>query len=152
MKIDIYFDGACNNHLEEALMGVGLVMYVDGETVLEKSAAIGKGSSNIAEWYGCTLAFKAAYKFIQQVKKEDPKAEFEVTIYSDSQLIVNQFLGHYMLKKAHFIPYYQKAKDYAEKLGSSFKALIWIPRTRNKEADKLSKVARISQEYALSLK
>lgn len=146
MRVDVYFDGASNNHLfSEAVMGVGMVLFLDGEIMIEKAIEAGKGSSNEAEWYGCVLALKAACKFLEWAKGEGIEIE-EVNVYSDSQLIVNQFHRHYAIKHLHFLPYYTKAKMYESQLGSLFGGLHWIKREKNKHADKLSKIARIAQE------
>jgi len=146
MKVDIYFDGASNNHLfQEAVMGVGMVLFLDGEVMIEKSIQAGKGSSNEAEWFGCCLALKAAVKFVEWADKQKIDIT-EIHIYSDSQLIVNQFHGQYAIKHLHFLPYYNKAKNFESQLGNKLKSLSWVPRTKNKHADKLSKIARIAQE------
>jgi len=146
MRVDVYFDGASNNHLfSEAVMGVGMVLFLDGEVMIEKAIEAGKGSSNEAEWYGCCLALKAACRFIEWAKTENMDIT-EVNVYSDSQLIVNQFYGHYAIKHLHFLPYYEKAKKFETQLGEVFKGLNWVRREKNKHADKLSKIARIAQE------
>lgn len=140
MKIDIYTDGACNNRLDNSPMGIGVVAYVEGVKVLEKAKFVGEGTSNIAEWYAFVLGLKAACLLIDEYSSWGNYVE--VRMYADSQLIVNQFYGNWLIKKPEFMYYYKKAKQYEHRLGPKFKFLKWIPREKNTEADLMSKQGR----------
>lgn len=135
--IEIYFDGACNNEKDSvSAMGIGVVAYKDGEEVHAYDELIDfKGTSNVAEWYGCFCAFKIAFKLSEMYPG------VEIYIYSDSQVIVNQYNGKFQINKDSFKGYYEKCWDLTREMGRSFKTLSWIPRTLNQRADELSKVA-----------
>ena len=74
---------------------------------------------------------------IQGLKHVLDKEIKSITIYSDSQLIVNQINGKYQVKNERMILCYQKATDILSNFNSW--TLIHIPREKNKEADFLSK-------------
>jgi ribonuclease HI len=60
------------------------------------------------------------------------------TIYSDSQLLINQMNGIWKARGGLYYPHYAKAKNtiIANRLSLAF---WWIPREQNSEADELSK-------------
>lgn len=139
MIIKIKFDGACHNIVDNNNhMGIGLAVFINDVYSEDHSDAIHaeglngeRGTSNIAEWRGCVEAMRKACK----LKLKHPGAIFE--IYSDSQLISNQFNGDWLIMQNHFKIY----KDQADKLAriAGIKRISWIRREFNKEADKLSK-------------
>ncbi len=122
-------------------MGVGVAVWIDDCYEHELSLAIGlregwegdRSTSNIAEWIGCVEAMRAA----KGLKKEYPQATIE--IYSDSQLITNQFNDKFTIKQPEFHKYKTKAKEYAKGVFGNGKEIQWIRREFNKQADKLSK-------------
>ena len=63
----------------------------------------------------------------------------DVTIRSDSKLLVNQMIGKWKRKKGGYLEKYEEASELAKK----FERLTfeWIPREENGEADLLSRVA-----------
>lgn len=144
--IRINFDGACNNHKKsDRHMGVGVAVFIDNIYQEDLSKSIGlKGdsdsSSNVAEWFGCMEAMRLA----SEITKPNEKYIFK--IYSDSQIIASQFNGDYRINKEHFKDYYQVSHMYAEITGIT--EVIWIPREKNKEADRLSKIALKSVDNA----
>ena len=118
----IYFDGSCSNGGNQ-IMGIGLVVFKDDEIIHELAHQAGKGTSNIAEWMGCVLAMKAALL----LSREDENCR--ITVYSDSQLIVNQFIGQYAIKKPEFKPYYNKATEYKSNMPKGcFNGILWVRR------------------------
>lgn len=139
MKIDIYFDGACNNHLSLPPMGIGVAVFVNDNYEEELSydkhyvgeGEWGIGTNNVAEWLGCIEACRTAYLMLEVV----PDAK--VRIFSDSQIIVNQFNGSYRIKD----PKFHALKEESSKWGKGFiKTIHWVPREKNRQADKLSKI------------
>lgn len=125
-------------------MGVGVVIYRNGEIFHQLAHNAGIGTSNIAEWLGCVLGVKAAFL----LSKQEPWAEFYM--YSDSQLIVNQFTGLYRIKDAKFRNYYNKAKKYEKGMGRTL-GIWWVPREKNKAADKQSKIGVNLKEITLKI-
>lgn len=142
MQIKINFDGACNNHnkIAERPMGIGLAVFINNE-YCEKSSNfilyIGTkeepGTSNIAEWKACVEAMRKAASY----KIAYPLSSIE--IFSDSQLIANQFNEIFDINVPAYKNYFLKAKRFA--LIADVQQVKWVKRELNKEADKLSKRA-----------
>lgn len=141
VRIKINFDGACNNALSLPPMGIGIAVFINNEYIKkfsnfihQESSEFERCTSNIAEWYGCVEAMRKANQLYAIFSGDEPVFE----IHSDSQIITNQFNERYDIKKIDFLNYFRKAKDLANRIG--IKEVIWVPRTQNKEADKLSKL------------
>jgi ribonuclease HI len=60
----------------------------------------------------------------------------EVTLRSDSQLLVHQLTGRYRVRTAHLVPLYERARA----LTRRFRRIRFehVPRERNGEADRLA--------------
>ena len=69
----------------------------------------------------------------------DIQEPVEIRIYSDSQLIVNQFNENFETKVKRFLKYKNESKLIANRIRLG--DIIWVSREKNKEADKLSKIA-----------
>ena len=63
----------------------------------------------------------------------------EVQIYMDSELVVNQVLGKYKVKKPEFIPFWREIQENKKKF-SSF-SIQHVFREKNKMADMLANQA-----------
>lgn len=59
-------------------------------------------------------------------------------MFSDSQIIVNQFNERYRITQEHFKKYFNESKSYVKHIQPI--KIQWVPREQNKEADKLSKM------------
>lgn len=139
--IQIFFDGACHNMKgKSSPMGMGVAVFVDGVYIDEYSIAWGvkgegehedRGTSNVAEWMACVKAFETA----KGLKKLYTDAVIKV--YSDSQVITNQFNGTYTINKQEFKKYKNEAHKHS--IGTGCKEILWIERKHNKQADILSK-------------
>ncbi|KAK4382997.1 hypothetical protein Sango_2819300 [Sesamum angolense] len=93
----MYFDGA--SHKEGA--DAGVVFVTSEEEVLPYSfTLIKKCSNNVAEYEALILGLEIAVDAIQLPLKA----------YGDSQLVVNQLLGLYEVKKSELLPYHNYAK------------------------------------------
>lgn len=124
MKLKIYTDGAC--YPNPGRMGIGVVIK-NGKNVIRTIAeAIGKGTSNIAEYQAVIKALKEARKL---------KAK-EIEIYSDSQLVVNQVNGNYSVKDEEL----KQLHAEVIRLKDDFKIcnFIQIDREENRFANRLS--------------
>ncbi|KAL0406432.1 UNVERIFIED_CONTAM: hypothetical protein Slati_3957100 [Sesamum latifolium] len=62
-------------------------------------------------------------------------------VYGDSQLVINQLLGLYEVKKPELLPYHNYAKRLMGWLGNI--ELEYLPRRDNKQADALAKLTSI---------
>ena len=63
----------------------------------------------------------------------------DVTVKSDSKLLVNQMSGRWKRKKGGYLEKYKEASELAKKFERL--TFAWIPREENSEADLLSRVA-----------
>ncbi len=122
----IYIDGGSRGNPGPA--GAGIII----ETNIKNynfSIPLGQQTNNYAEYEALLFALKKAGKL----------KLVNLTIYSDSELLVNQMKGIYKVKSHNLINSYEKAK----KLSLNFKNIkfIHIPREKNKEADELANIA-----------
>lgn len=128
MKWHIYIDGASSCNPGHA--GAGLVIYDEnGNEVTRDSAYLGEMTNNMAEYEALVRALLKACK--ANVKN--------VSIYSDSLLVVNQVLGKYKIKNSTLQKYVEEAKNLIRTFDHF--AVHYIPREKNKIADKLAKEA-----------
>lgn len=147
-KFSIYFDGACHNKKgEPSPMGIGVAVYIDSTFFYEFSVAeyVGLGTSNIAEWNACVTAMS----IIKQASEDCIIDEDTIVkIYSDSQLITNQFNGLWKMNDNEFKARYKASWMLLREsnIGEEFKLITWIPREKNKQADKLSKIGLKKQK------
>ncbi|XP_049399702.1 uncharacterized protein LOC125863722 [Solanum stenotomum] len=122
----MYFDGAA--HCGEA--GAGVVFITSQEEILPFSFTFKQCcSNNVAEYQALILGLEMAVHMKQ----------LNLQVFGDSQLVINQLLGSYEVKKPELHPY----DDYAQKL------IVWLRdvtlqhvcRTENKKADALASLA-----------
>jgi len=107
-------------------MGIGAVLLENGKKIKEISKRIGKGTNNIAEWSALIEGLKLA--------KAHGCRELEVR--GDSQLIIRQITGRYMVKSQNLIPLYEEARKLCRNFEKiSFK---WVEREKNADTDALS--------------
>jgi ribonuclease HI len=66
-----------------------------------------------------------------------------VTVRSDSQLLVRQFLGEYKVRDAKLRPLHDEARRLARAFDSF--EIVHIPREQNRAADRLANRARLAQ-------
>jgi ribonuclease HI len=144
MTTTIYFDGACEYWQGKRNPG-GIATYgwyieKQGQRLAWGYGEAGRGgtiSNNVAEYTALIEAVKAAISL---------NIQDDLIIQGDSQLVINQVTGLWGCNKPHL----ERLCNEAEKLVSSLpgkKALRWIPREQNEQADILSKAA-----YKKSLK
>lgn len=153
--LEVYIDGACEpvNPGGTASYGVavlkkegvtpiarpqwsggGALYRREDITVWEEGKVVGSGpkmSNNVAEYAGL-IAFLKWY---------GNYSDEEATIFSDSQLLVNQMSRKWKVRKGLYVPYFQEAFELLAILVSKgwpkleFK---WIPRDDNTFADALA--------------
>lgn len=146
-KIEIWFDGSCHNKKNgESPMGYGVIMKIDGEAV-EKLAGSPpfSGTSNVSEWVALLMAFNMAEKRLRNAD-----FEYTLTIYGDSQIIVNQCNEKWQIHQDRFKIFFIKVNAYRKRLRNV--KVLWIRRTFNVEADELSKIGRKQYQNGESCK
>ena len=121
--MEVYIDGT--SYPNPGKMGIGIVVVKRGKIIRKVSESPGRGTNNQAEYL-------AAIKALKEVKCK------ELTLFSDSQLLVKQLKGEYKVKNEKL----QRLWNRFNKLRKNRSVEIrWIPRERNKIADKLAKSA-----------
>lgn len=113
------------------LAGYGAVVFApDHETVLgEACEAIGHATNNVAEYRGLIAGLAEAARL----------GATEVSVSMDSKLVVEQMSGRWKVKHPDLITLYQQAVTAAMQFESV--SYRWIPRERNKHADRLANEA-----------
>ena len=124
-ELTIYVDGASAGNPGKA--GIGVVFFCEGKKIKEYSQYIGVTTNNVAEYMAVVFAMQEA--LIVNVRN--------ITILSDSELVVNQINGVYKVKDNNLFRLYKQV----EHLKNGFKkfSITHIKRAGNKEADKLAK-------------
>src|ERR1019366_7019749 len=130
-----WFDGACGpaNPGGTATYGV-MIKDQDGRILVWEHGLVGEGSAmsnNVAEYAGV----------LHILKYLSTRPPGRVTIHGDSNLVVNQLSGKWLVKKGLYLPTAIEAKALLAHLHNCGWEinLRWIPRARNKECDRLSK-------------
>ena len=94
----MYFDGACR----KSGAGAGVVFVTPDEAILPYSFTLTSAvSNNAAEYEALIIGLEMAHNMGLNT----------LYVYGDSQLIVNQLLGTYAVKKQGLLPYFWKAKE-----------------------------------------
>jgi ribonuclease HI/catechol 2,3-dioxygenase-like lactoylglutathione lyase family enzyme len=97
-----------------------------GRILMEKAAYIGKASNNVAEYSGLVSGLELA-------RDINPTASVHVKM--DSKLVVEQMSGRWQIKHADMRVLAAKARKVLDPRRVTYE---WIPRERNKDADRLS--------------
>ena len=127
-KLTINTDGSSLSNPGPA--GIGIVVYNDQDDIIEKiSKYIGKATNNVAEYKALIEALNFAKDF----------GADEVRIKSDSELVVKQINGNYMVRDKKLKILLKEALKLIEKIPTF--SIIHIPREENKIADNLAKRA-----------
>jgi ribonuclease HI len=135
--IEIYTDGGSRGNPGQA--AIGFLIYNHRKIILEQhQECIGIETNNYAEYY-------AIIKALTAVKKYNPE---EVIIYTDSNLAYNQINGFWKIKDEEI----KKMVFQVRKEIMNFKKfkIFYIPREKNKEADKLVNIALNLKENQLT--
>ena len=125
--IKVYVDGASAGN--PGKMGIGYVVYKDKVLLKKKSVYLGIGTNNFAEYCALIAALIEALAL----------GERECEVYTDSKLLCEQIRGNFKVKSKNIYPLFILLKEAVEKFHSL--KIIYTPREKNKEADKLAKQA-----------
>lgn len=123
--IELYVDGAADLHSKTS--GIGGVFYVDGNEVESFSEFFGDATNNEAE-------YNALIRGLQIAEEMNVS---QISIFADSQLVVNQINGEFRVKHENMIPLHALALELLDHFNSW--SVSYIPREDNTVADKLSK-------------
>ena len=101
-----------------------------GEVLAELSEGLGTATNNVAEYSGLIAGLREAGRI-------EPGADVEVRM--DSKLVVEQMSGRWKIKHPGLQPLAIEARQLTRQLGRV--TYTWIPRERNKHADRLANQA-----------
>ncbi|MFF0225514.1 bifunctional RNase H/acid phosphatase [Streptomyces sp. NPDC004629] len=122
-------DGGSRGNPGPAGYGAVLLDAVTGQALLEAAEYIGIATNNVAEYRGLLAGLRAA-------RDLDPGAAVHVRM--DSKLVVEQMSGRWKIKHPDLKPL---AAEAARVLPPDRVTYEWIPRERNKHADRLANEA-----------
>ena len=123
-KVIAYTDGGSRGNPGPAAAGF-VLSDTAGAPLESKGFFIGKATNNVAEYTAIVKAIEAAL----QIGAE------ELTVFSDSELLVRQINGEYKVKSANIKPLYEQAVDLLSQF-SNWK-VRHIAREQNSQADGL---------------
>lgn len=129
MKVIIEADGGSRGNPGPA--GYGAVVFsADRATVLaESKQAIGRATNNVAEYRGLIAGMDDAAN----------AGATEAVVFMDSKLVVEQMAGRWKVKHPDLIGLNAQARKSASRFDRV--SYEWIPRERNKHADRLANEA-----------
>ncbi|MFJ8598052.1 bifunctional RNase H/acid phosphatase [Streptomyces shenzhenensis] len=122
-------DGGSRGNPGPAGYGAVLLDALTGQTLAEAAEYIGIATNNVAEYRGLVAGLRAA-------RDLDPGAAVHVRM--DSKLVVEQMSGRWKIKHPDLKPL---AAEAARVLPPDRVTYEWIPRERNKHADRLANEA-----------
>ncbi|MET7472742.1 bifunctional RNase H/acid phosphatase [Streptomyces sp. NPDC005648] len=122
-------DGGSRGNPGPAGYGAVVLDAVTGETLVEAAEYIGVATNNVAEYRGLLAGLRAAHRL-------DPAATVHVRM--DSKLVVEQMSGRWKIKHPDMKPL---AMEAARVFPADRVTYEWIPRERNKHADRLANEA-----------
>lgn len=128
----LYVDGSVEGNPGPGAIGV-VIEDGHGTPVEAWGEAIGHCTNNQAEYQALLAALRKARRLGAKT----------VTVRSDSQLLVRQFLGEYKVRDAKLKPLHEEARRLARAFDSF--EIVHIPREQNRAADRLANRARLAQ-------
>ncbi|MGA7541540.1 MAG: ribonuclease HI family protein [Nitrososphaeraceae archaeon] len=133
--LTINIDGASRGNPGPS--GIGLVISREGEKIAEYNEFIGNSTNNLAEY----MALKKALKMASTLEDN------EITILSDSELVVKQRNHYYKVRSKRLKVIFREISN----LEKSFKWVRYrhIPRENNRAADLLAN--KSIDEYVLNI-
>ncbi|MER5610863.1 bifunctional RNase H/acid phosphatase [Streptomyces sp. NPDC002215] len=128
-------DGGSRGNPGPAGYGAVVIDPVTGETLAEAAEYIGVATNNVAEYKGLIAGLKAAKALVPDASAD---GAVQVRVRMDSKLVVEQMSGRWKIKHPDMKPL---AAEAARILPASAVTYEWIPRERNKHADRLANEA-----------
>jgi len=123
-RIVAYIDGASRGNPGPAAAGF-ILNDATGTRLQAKAFCLGRTTNNVAEYTSIVKALEAA----KQIGAK------QISVFSDSELLVRQINGQYKVKSELIRPLFQQAIELLGEFEDS--DVRFVPREKNKEADKL---------------
>jgi len=128
-RLIVEADGGSRGNPGPAGYGAVVLDAVTGQVLAERAAAIGTATNNVAEYGGLIAGLQAALDL-------EPG---EVEVRMDSKLVVEQMSGRWQVKHPSMKPLARQAAALVSQLPQV--RFSWIPREKNKHADRLANEA-----------
>ena len=125
----VYIDGASRGNPGHAGIGIVIKKNTGDKEISRLYNYIGQTTNNVAEYTALVYGLQEA--LIKGLKN--------ITVYSDSELIVRHIKGEYKVKSADLKPYYEQSCHLLR--GFDDFEIRHLPREENREADKLANKA-----------
>jgi ribonuclease HI len=122
--LTLNIDGASKGNPGHA--SIGICISSNGEIIKKYSAYIGQATNNAAEYQALLKGLELAAEL----------GATSVDVMSDSELVVRQMNGTYQVKNETLFPLYEEAQKRAKTFFNF--AICHVPRSKNKEADRLA--------------
>jgi ribonuclease HI len=131
MKVVVHSDGGSRGNPGPAAIGVVVEGEHDGglELLAEVAEKIGVTTNNVAE-------YRALIRGLEESRR---LGATEVSCLLDSQLVVEQMIGHYKVKHENVVELHRRAAELAR--GFRKVTFGYVPRAQNAEADRLVNAA-----------
>ncbi|GAA3440787.1 bifunctional RNase H/acid phosphatase [Planomonospora venezuelensis] len=123
-------DGGSRGNPGPAGYGAVVRDAADGQILVEDAAAIGTATNNVAEYRGLVAGLRA----LLELAGDGAAAEVRM----DSKLVIEQMAGRWKIKNEGLRPLAMEAGALARRLRVTWR---WIPREKNREADRLANEA-----------
>lgn len=128
-------DGGSRGNPGPAGYGAVVIDPATGETLAEAAEYIGVATNNVAEYKGLIAGLRAVRALLPDGPADDGP---QVRVRMDSKLVVEQMSGRWKIKHPDMKPL---AAEAARVLPASAVTYEWIPREKNKHADRLANEA-----------
>lgn len=129
LRVVVEADGGARGNPGPAGYGALVRDAATGEVLAERAAAIGVATNNVAEYQGLIAGLAAAAEL----------GADEVEVRMDSKLVVEQMTGRWKIKHPGLRPLAAQAAGLVRRFRSV--GWQWVPRERNREADRLANQA-----------
>jgi len=128
VRVVVEADGGSRGNPGPAGYGA-VVLSPSGEVLAERAAGIGSATNNVAEYQGLIAGLSAALEV----------GATEVEVRMDSKLVVEQMSGRWQVKHPSMKPLALQAQELRRRFDRV--TFAWIPREKNKHADRLANEA-----------
>ena len=133
-NLKLYFDGGNARGI-----ATWAVLVKENEKVIAKLTGLVDPvlpqTNNVAEWIALYMAVIYASAQLANV--------YRFEIFGDSELVIKQITGEYVVSNTNLKPIYQKTMDVLLGLGlTHYITFRWIPREENTEVDALGRILR----------
>ncbi|WP_327590406.1 bifunctional RNase H/acid phosphatase [Nonomuraea sp. NBC_00507] len=135
-------DGGSRGNPGPAGYGAVVTDAADGQVLTESAEAIGVTTNNVAEYRGLIAGLEAVLRLGGEGA--------QVAVRMDSKLVIEQMAGRWKIKNEGLRPLAMEAAALARRLRVT--EWTWIPRERNKHADRLANEAMDAAAKGLTWK